>query len=364
MKVYIYKVTLIKHLLDKHMKIKFTFLVSFIAITAIINYSQAQTCIPPNAQVSPMFGFICKGETTVLKVNRTKDATYQWQKSGKDILGATDTLFFAKDTGSYNVVVSKTKDCFTKSMVVRLNEGFVIKFMLQPSNNGGAPTLCEGDSVTLTILGGGNNGYQWYNEGTAINGATKQTLKIKTTGKYYAKVTPVGFGCGGYTDTASLKATPKPAIPIISQMGDSLISSVTAKSYMWLMANNNPTGVTTKSFKPFSSGEYKVRASNDGCSSTSEAFKYTLAPLSVERSHFGNAITLFPNPCKDVLNISATEIGVEGAVVSIFNSNGIKIMEQNFTKNFFLNTSHFTSGLYMVRVKKDNVDETYKLIKE
>ena len=345
------------------MKIKYTFLVSFMAITAMTNYSQAQTCIPPNAQVSPMFGFICNGETTALKVNGTKDATYQWQKSGKDILGATDTIFFAKDTGSYNVVVSKTKDCFTKSMAVMLTEGFGLKPMLQPSN-GGSPILCEGDSVSLTVLGGGNNTYQWYNEGTMINGATKQTLNIKITGKYYAKVTPKQFGCGGYTDTASLKATPKPAIPIISQVGDSLVSSVTAKSYAWLMANNNPTGVTTKNFKPFSSGEYKLRVTNDGCSSTSEAFKYTLAPLSVERNYFGNAITLFPNPCKDLLNISAAETGVEGAVVSLFNSNGIKIMEQPFTKNFVLNTSHFPSGLYLVKVKKDNAEGTYKLIKE
>ena len=346
------------------MKIKFTFLISFMAIFSITHYSKAQSCIPPTAQVSPMFGFICKGESTALKVNSTKDATYQWQKSGKDIIGATDTIFFAKDTGSYNVVVSKTKDCFTKSMTVKLNEGFGMKPMLQPSGNGGLAVLCEGDSVALTILGGGNNTYQWYNEGIIINGATKQKLTVKTNGKYYAKVTPKDFGCGGYTDTASLKATPKPAKPSISQIGDSLVSSVTAKNYTWLNSNNNPTGITTKSFKPFTSGEYKVRVTNDGCSATSDAFKYTIAPLSVERNNFENAIKLFPNPCKDILNISTGAIEVEGALISIFNSNGIKIMEQSLIKNVGIDMNQFPSGLYLVKVKKDKQEETYKIVKE
>lgn len=91
------------------MKNTFTFLISFMGIYSITHNSNAQSCMPPTAQVSPMFGSICKGETTPLKVNRTKDATYQWQLAGKDIVGATDTIFFAKDTGSYNVIVSNLK---------------------------------------------------------------------------------------------------------------------------------------------------------------------------------------------------------------------------------------------------------------
>lgn len=238
-----------------------------------------------------------------------------------------------------------------------------MKPMLQPSNTGDAPSLCEGDSVTLTVMGMGNTTYQWYNEGTIISGATKQKLTVKSTGKYYAKVTPQNFGCGGYTDTASLQTKPKPAKPVISQVGDSLVSSVTAKNYTWLNSNNNPTGATTKSFKPYIAGDYKVKVTNDGCSTTSEAFKYTPAPLSVEKTNFSNALRLFPNPCKDILNISAGEVA-EGAVVSLFNSNGIKIMEQPLTQNVVINTNHIPSGLYLVRVKKDNKEETFKIIKE
>lgn len=73
-----------------------------------------------------------------------------------------------------------------------------------------------------------------------------------------------------------------------------------------------------------------------------------------------NAINIFPNPAKDVLNISSKE---NYKSVKIFNLYGQQVMEQTFNKE--INISKLEKGVYMLNLTKpNNTVDNIKFIKE
>lgn len=73
-----------------------------------------------------------------------------------------------------------------------------------------------------------------------------------------------------------------------------------------------------------------------------------------------NAINIFPNPAKDVLNISSKE---NYKSVKIFNLLGQQVMEQTFNKE--INISKLEKGVYMLNLTKpNNTVDNIKFIKE
>jgi glucose/arabinose dehydrogenase len=58
------------------------------------------------------------GDSLVLKAHFGKGLTYQWQKNGSDITGATSSVFTAKSGGNYTVKVTKSAGCVSTSAPV------------------------------------------------------------------------------------------------------------------------------------------------------------------------------------------------------------------------------------------------------
>ena len=72
--------------------------------------------------------------------------------------------------------------------------------------------------------------------------------------------------------------------------------------------------------------------------------------------------TFYPNPVKDVLNVSyAQEIGS----VAVFNLLGQKVIEKSINSNAIaLDMSSLSAGTYMVKITSENQSKTIKVIKE
>ena len=72
---------------------------------------------------------------------------------------------------------------------------------------------------------------------------------------------------------------------------------------------------------------------------------------------------LFPNPFKDIINIS-TNIN-EQLEVSLFDITSRKIFNQLFNNSTSINTAHYVKGIYLYEVKsKNEVIKKGKIIKE
>ncbi|MEP7265690.1 MAG: DNRLRE domain-containing protein, partial [Bacteroidota bacterium] len=125
---------------------------------------------------------ICSGDTVRLSTTSTAGTSYQWQRNGTIIPGATSSIYNATINGYYDCIINTT--CRTS-----ISNNILVKYQTLPSiadsiSAIGSPTICSGDSVTLmsNTLAGVN--YQWLLNNDTIPGATSSKYYALKTGNY------------------------------------------------------------------------------------------------------------------------------------------------------------------------------------
>jgi hypothetical protein len=124
----------------------------------------------------------CEGTNATFTVNATGTGalTYQWQKAGMNIPGATQTtlalnaISFA-DAGNYTVLVTNTCNANT-SAAAQLVVNPLTQVTIQPQS----AIICEGSTLMLSgsAIGTGTITYQWQKDGINIQSETNDTLVI------------------------------------------------------------------------------------------------------------------------------------------------------------------------------------------
>ena len=128
----------------------------------------------------------CVGDNYTFTVTATDAGSYQWQKDGVDLAGATSanlvlTALAVSSAGTYRVRVIEATTCnnesfFSSAATLVVNTPVIIS--TQPT----ATAVCEGGSATFTVQAAGTiTGYQWYRNGVTINGATSAILQLTTS---------------------------------------------------------------------------------------------------------------------------------------------------------------------------------------
>ena len=228
---------------------------------------------------------VCKGQAANFSITAsgTQAITYQWYKDNTIISGATNNSYTISTTnlssaGSYYCTAKNVCGTSTSSTnTLMVSEGPVIT--TQTNNT----SICEGQSMTFSVTASGSNPltYQWYKNGTSINGAVGNTYvitSIKTTdaGNYSCKVKN---SCDSVT-TSAIVLTVKTAPVITSQTGSqnicsgsSLTLNVSASgtstiTYQWYKDNTTITGATNNFYlisnaNTSSSGNYYCKVTND-----------------------------------------------------------------------------------------------------
>jgi subtilisin family serine protease/PKD repeat protein len=183
--------------------------------------------------------------------------TYQWQKDGTDIPGATSGTYTINnadlaDEGDYNCIVSGTCDTVS-SDTVSLIIGTTTQITSQPSGT----TICEGNNHTFSITATGSNlSYQWKKDGVDVGtddpSLTINNIILADAGDY----TCVASGdCGTETsDPASLVVTPLTQITdqpdnAVACQGEDHSFTVTASgdnlTYQWQKDGINISSATS-----------------------------------------------------------------------------------------------------------------------
>jgi hypothetical protein len=160
--------------------------------------SSAQSLVVPGVtgvtgQPSPQTA--CVGASATFTVGATGGSlAYQWRKDGSAIAGQTSpTLVIdpvsSGDVGSYDCVVTGSCGGATSNAAtLDLTPGPMVTM------NPHAQQACVGGSATFSIAASNGAGYQWYNNGSVVPGATSPTLTINPValsdgGNYYCQVT-------------------------------------------------------------------------------------------------------------------------------------------------------------------------------
>ncbi|NOT74369.1 MAG: T9SS type A sorting domain-containing protein [Cyclobacteriaceae bacterium] len=155
---------------------------------------------PPTITSQPQPVTIIQGQTATFNVLASGSVpfTYQWQKNGVNISGATARIFTinnaqASDAGQYRAVVTNSVTSVSSNeALLTVNPPPAIPVItLQPVPR----TVTAGQPATFTVEanGAGALTYQWYRNGSALGGRTQSTLNIASTtagdaGNYHVDV--------------------------------------------------------------------------------------------------------------------------------------------------------------------------------
>jgi len=244
----------------------------------IVNVTASTSATDPSAQTA------CEGGSASFSTTAsgTGPFTYQWQKDGVDIPGATNSTLSINpvalsDAGTYRVVVTGT--CGTDTTEGALLTVNTTTVTSDPDD----ATKCLGASVTFTTTPGGTPGptgftYVWKKDGVVIPGATSSSYTINSivagdAGTYSVFTT-------GACNTASQSATltvNQPSVAISLHNGcDSgvfLRADTTGTgtfTFQWKLNGANIVGATNQTYVPTAPGLYAVEV-NDGNSCPASA---------------------------------------------------------------------------------------------
>jgi hypothetical protein len=221
----------------------------------------------PTISTQPASQTVSSGQTATFSVVAlgTAPLSYQWQKAGANIGGATAATYTtpattSADNGSlFDVVVSNSLGSVTSNSVT-LNVNSLPTITTQPSNQ----TVTAGQKATFTVVasGMGSLSYQWQKGGVNITGATSTSYTTPATvasdngSQFQVIVSDTG---GSVTSNdATLTVNSPPAITsqpsnetvTVGQTATfTVIATGTAPlSYQWKKGGTNISGATSASY--------------------------------------------------------------------------------------------------------------------
>jgi hypothetical protein len=218
-----------------------------------------------------------------------------------------------------------------------------------------------------------NNGITGTTYPTAISGIMTYTgnsasLSTGTNANqfyYFFYDTRVSTGC----QSAFVPVIATANIPLsASQVGDSLISSITTGTFQWtyndtaIVANSN-----SRSIKPTRSGNYKVTVVDGfNCSRTSANINYTVtAVINASAQEIGLKVT--PNPGNGIFQVSFDVTSRADLVLDILNSSGQSVYrntQSNFIGRYIKQISlpQAGSGVHLLKISHNRKVYTAKII--
>ena len=164
----------------------FTVVVTNVVSSVTSSAATLAVNVAPTIGTQPASLTVTAGAAASFTVAATGSGTlsYQWQKGGTAISGATAathaiTAAQSSDAGSYTVVVTNTlggTTTSTTSTAATLTVNVAPTIGTQPASL--AVTAGAAASFTVAATGSGTLSYQWKKDGTAISGATAATYSI------------------------------------------------------------------------------------------------------------------------------------------------------------------------------------------
>jgi len=274
------------------------------------------------------------GETLDLQWFRNGVALSNGTSStGSSISGANSTMLTitnatAADAGTYMLMAAlDLNPAIFGEASTTVTVGTTPSITAQPA----AAEVCAGEAVSMTVAADaqGTVMYQWYQDGTAIPGATEATLEVAaaTAARAGEYTVEVSTACGTVTSdaaTLTVKAateiTTQPAATVDLKVAETLTLTVDATGsgtvqYQWIKDGVDLAGEVAATYTKMNvvaddAGSYTCRVTAECGEVVSDAAVVTVAPVvSVDEDVVAGGVIIdrvTPNPVAGQANVSVT----------------------------------------------------------
>lgn len=217
-----------------------------------------------------------------VKLRNSGNYNYEWRKNGV-IFNTTDSQIVVAQSGTYSLKISNTSGCsLTTNSLVLTVPAALPDASVTPAANA---VICSDSSVKYQAPTAANTTYQWFKNGTLINGATQNSLVVTDSGNYTVQVT--NSFCSVTSAVRNVKVNPSPSAALNSSNtsfcpGDSATITVVPTSgatYQWRKDGSNLSNSTGTAIYPKVSGVYDVVVTLGNCAKTSITVTTTQNPL-------------------------------------------------------------------------------------
>jgi gliding motility-associated-like protein len=223
----------------------------------VISYKNVETLDLP----------FCEGATVTLSTETNPIWSYQWQRNGSNIPGATSATLAINEAGDYAVVKSFAKTCGndTTSKVTKARILPPPAAKITPDKE---PKICEGQSLALSVEAETGVGYQWTTDGTVLPGAIGTSLTITKSGLYGVRATS-SMACVN-RDSLAVVVNPNPKATLVSsasaicQDGEVRLDATVGANYQyeWFLDNTSVSTSYASTKLVGQGGSYQVRVTD------------------------------------------------------------------------------------------------------
>lgn len=166
------------------------------------------------------------------------------------------------------------------------------------------------------------------------------------------------------SDRTAVVAT-VPTAPVITQVGDSLVSNVAAGN-QWYLNGTLISGANGQKYHPVQSGNYQTAINNGTCTIYSNTLNVTVtATVDVNGTAIG--LTVAPNPSSGVFNVSFAVTTRDDLKIDVVNMIGQTVYSQTYpsfigTFSNTLNIGNVAAGVYILKIQHHNTWYLKKLL--
>lgn len=164
-------------------------------------------------------------------------------------------------------------------------------------------SVCQGDTVQLSITASGAASYQWYNDTVAVLNAIGPVYQAARSGLYFCEAMSP-FGCRANSAARGVSIITNPPKPGFWIIGNVLNTNLAGYDLQWYFENNPVTPGNGMTCQVSATGLYHLVAANEfGCFTSSDTIYVTYNDAGFAESALQSSLQVFPNPNKGVFTV-------------------------------------------------------------
>ncbi len=329
----------------------------------------------------------CDGVAITFSASTTNagiNPNFQWRKNGTNV-GTNKVTYFDsslsnKDT--IDCILSSYDACVSLTTVASNKIGIKLLRPFSKITTIGPVSICNGDSVLLTVLNRPNRAYQWMLCNINIVGATDSTYYAKGLGKYKVKVTNTISGCSNTSSPISVLVNEVPLVNKITGIKKACVGKTTQLANAttggtWSSSDTTKATVSSTGLVMAKAiGRvvitYTTLKNTNGCLNKATASILVTPPCIIKVGipkqvlivNPALEVTIFPNPTGNVFNVKVKAPKQESISIRVLDVNGkTAFMSKGMPGQVFHFGEQLNAGTYLVEVRQGEEVKTVKAVK-